>query len=172
MAHLVSYLLHLTLLNLAFGLPAAKTRFTATFDGITARRTLSGLSGRDTIVCPDARENQDESTKDKVRFENAAIEAAARQGLLAQPGSSDANPGGYSIEFENQGDIDFKDCQNEDLYQYPILADGRMYGGGDPGPFRVVFQVDDWKTREGKYCGILYQMFESRSFMHCEDERA
>ncbi|KXS93964.1 hypothetical protein AC578_6 [Pseudocercospora eumusae] len=167
MAYLATYLVYSTLVDLALGLPTAKT----TLDGMMARSTPSGLSSHGTIVCPDARPNQDE-LKDKVRFEKSAIEAAAHQGLLAQPGSSDANPGGYSIEFEDQSDINFKDCQSEDLYQYPILADGRIYGGGDPGPFRVVFQVDDWSKREGKYCGLVYQTSESRSFMHCDDESA
>jgi hypothetical protein len=51
----------------------------------------------------------------------------------------------------------FTGCENAAFYEYPILTTG-VYGGGLPGPFRVIFSPDDtdFSSRNGKSCGIIY----------------
>lgn len=123
---------------------------------------MAGLpKDKDNIVCPDVRPGKNQS-KDFVRFNDTALEAATQQGLYSKPGSSDANPGGFAIEFEKDAELKFPHCKPDvDLYQYPILASGVVYGGGDPGPFRVIFTADDWAKRDGTFCGIVYQEVSS-----------
>ncbi|KAF2827943.1 hypothetical protein CC86DRAFT_202089 [Ophiobolus disseminans] len=64
--------------------------------------------------------------------------------------------GGFSHAFENREAFVFAGCENAAFFEYPILETG-VYGGGSPGPFRVIFTPDpDFASRNGKFCGIVY----------------
>ncbi|KAF2721514.1 hypothetical protein K431DRAFT_294320 [Polychaeton citri CBS 116435] len=108
------------------------------------------------IVCPDTRDGSDPATA-SVAFNDFQIEDAAQRGMFSEPGTSDPNPGGYASSFRNDEAFVFANCNNGNLFEYPILAGGNVYGGGDPGPFRVIFTPDpDFASRNGIYCGTVY----------------
>jgi hypothetical protein len=64
--------------------------------------------------------------------------------------------GGYPHTFNNREGFSFPNCpaSGGDLVEFPILANGNIYGGGSPGAYRVIYQEDG--TRNGIYCGLLH----------------
>lgn len=61
--------------------------------------------------------------------------------------------GGFPKEFDNTEGFEFGNCDGQ-MYEFPILTSGNVYGGGRPFEFRVIYQLAD--DGDGKYCGLVY----------------
>ncbi|KAJ5207365.1 hypothetical protein N7491_002002 [Penicillium cf. griseofulvum] len=97
-------------------------------------------------------------------FNDFQIEDAAQRGVNNRNGP---NPGGYPKEFGNTEGFEFGNCDGQ-MYEFPILKSGNVYGGGRPFEFRVIYQLAD--DGDGKYCGLVYHPpNDDRGFEHCKD---
>jgi len=85
--------------------------------------------------------------------------------------------GGYPKKFGNNKKLKFDSkCDRKTLYEFPILKGGNIFGGGPPGPDRVVFYIytdnpDTNPTKDGMYCGVMtHDGAENNDFLLCPVE--
>ncbi|KAI1762465.1 Ribonuclease/ribotoxin [Hypoxylon sp. FL1150] len=94
------------------------------------------------------------------RYSRPQVESAIQQGIINMP-TSQPQPEGFPHEFGNNRKLPFsKVCNGKKLYEFPLLHGGKVFGGGETGPDRVVFYIytdnpDKSPTKNGGYCGVM-----------------
>ncbi|GME60231.1 uncharacterized protein ASPWEDRAFT_44265 [Neofusicoccum parvum] len=120
-----------------------------------AAPTTSTPIKRDITNVPDALVDCDGE-----KFNDFQIQDAAQQGVDNTRGPGGPQPGGYPKEFENREGFSLPNCPSGEgtLAEFPILDNGKVYGGGRPGAYRVIYQ--ERGSGNGRYCGLVYHPTE------------
>ncbi|KAI9934768.1 hypothetical protein ASPWEDRAFT_44265 [Aspergillus wentii DTO 134E9] len=101
------------------------------------------------------------------RFNQTQIQTAAQRGVYDTTGPDGPQPAGYPQEFDNKEHLDFPNC-DKDLIEFPILANGKVFGGGKPRKYRVVYQTTS--KDDAKYCGLMFhRTANATTYTKCHD---
>ncbi|KAK9763993.1 hypothetical protein K7432_008890 [Basidiobolus ranarum] len=119
------------------------------------RYTISGVSRG--VICGGAT------------FSKLAVDSAAQLALEKHVNNQIISS--YPHEFRNNENLLLISQRCRKPYQeFPILVNGKIYDGANPGAYRVV--IGSIRGSQAKYCGVIYHLKKSGDFRLCKEGKS